>query len=46
MQPYTECIKHIGAIIGTQGLEFEFGAHPDVVLEIVSKAFQVCKFKV
>ncbi|KAL8648389.1 MAG: hypothetical protein Q9226_006015 [Calogaya cf. arnoldii] len=40
--PYTECMKHIGAIIGAQGSDFDFGAHADVVLEIVRTAFKVC----
>ncbi|KAI4266560.1 MAG: hypothetical protein L6R38_008667 [Xanthoria sp. 2 TBL-2021] len=44
--PYTECMKHIGAIIGAQGSDFDFGAHPDVVLEIVRKAFKVCNIKI
>ncbi|KAL8770325.1 MAG: hypothetical protein Q9209_003961 [Squamulea sp. 1 TL-2023] len=43
--PYTECMKHIGAIIGAQGPDFDFGAHPDVVLEIVREAFKVCNTK-
>ncbi|KAL8689618.1 MAG: hypothetical protein Q9224_004600, partial [Gallowayella concinna] len=39
---YTECMKRIGAIIGAEGLGFDFGAHPDVVLEIVREAFKLC----
>ncbi|KAL8915656.1 MAG: hypothetical protein Q9172_006798 [Xanthocarpia lactea] len=45
MLPYTECMKHIGAIVGAQGQDFEFGAHPDVVLEIVRVAFKICGIK-
>ncbi|KAL8733367.1 MAG: hypothetical protein Q9166_002191 [cf. Caloplaca sp. 2 TL-2023] len=41
-QAYTDCMKHIGAIIGAQGPDFKFCAHPDVVLEIVRHAFKVC----
>ncbi|KAI4104096.1 MAG: hypothetical protein LQ339_003949 [Xanthoria mediterranea] len=44
--PYTECMKHIGAIIGGQGSAFDFDAHPDVVLEIVRKAFEVCNLEI
>ncbi|KAL8670155.1 MAG: hypothetical protein Q9168_005288 [Polycauliona sp. 1 TL-2023] len=43
--PYTECMKHIGAIIGAQGSDFDFSADSDVVLEIVRQAFQVCNIK-
>lgn len=39
---YTECMKRIGAIVGALGLDFNFEAHPDVVLEIVREAFKVC----
>ncbi|KAL9039723.1 MAG: hypothetical protein Q9180_002359 [Flavoplaca navasiana] len=42
---YTECMRHIGAIIGAQGAEFDFQAHRDVVLEIVRKAYKVCHKK-
>ncbi|KAL8996418.1 MAG: hypothetical protein Q9169_004066 [Polycauliona sp. 2 TL-2023] len=39
---YTECMKHIGAIIGAHGSDFDFQADSDVVLEIVRKALEVC----
>ncbi|KAL8945925.1 MAG: hypothetical protein Q9222_007608 [Ikaeria aurantiellina] len=40
---YTQCMQHIGAIIGTQGTKFSFEAHPNVVLEIVRGAHELCK---
>ncbi|KAL8849984.1 MAG: hypothetical protein Q9221_005090 [Calogaya cf. arnoldii] len=43
---YSECMKHIGAIIGAQGSDFDFGAHADVVLEVVRTAFKVCDIKI
>ncbi|KAL8711619.1 MAG: hypothetical protein Q9220_004029 [cf. Caloplaca sp. 1 TL-2023] len=40
---YVQCMQHVGAIIGTQGRKFDFGPYPDVALEIVRGAYELCK---